>query len=120
MRNTYRYLYAKHRAFDRNHRPKHDMHWFTIDGLLAIKPLPSSNALGVGMETEMEKKQLEADLVELARPMHTGANARLENGMRPVHPAEILREDFLVPFGMSANALAQRLHVPTSRVNGGV
>ena len=65
----------------------------------------------------MEKKQLEADLVELARPMHTGANARLENGMRPVHPGEILREDFLVPFGMSANALAQRLHVPPSRMN---
>lgn len=41
----------------------------------------------------------------------------LKNGMRPVHPGEILREDFLVPLGMSANALAQALHVPAPRIN---
>ncbi len=41
----------------------------------------------------------------------------LKNGMRPVHPGEILREDFLLPLGMSANALAQALHVPAPRVN---
>jgi addiction module HigA family antidote len=40
-----------------------------------------------------------------------------KNGMRPVHPGEILREDFLVPLGMSANALAKALHVPTPRIN---
>jgi hypothetical protein len=28
------------------------------------------------------------------------------NNMRPVHPGEILREDFLIPLNMSANALA--------------
>lgn len=39
------------------------------------------------------------------------------NGMRPVHPGEILREDYLVPLGMSANALAKALHVPTPRIN---
>jgi addiction module HigA family antidote len=39
------------------------------------------------------------------------------NGMRPVHPGEVLREDFLKPMGMSANALAKHLHVPASRVN---
>ena len=39
------------------------------------------------------------------------------NGMRPVHPGEILREDHLKPPGMSANALAQALKVPASRVN---
>jgi addiction module HigA family antidote len=37
--------------------------------------------------------------------------------MRPVHPGEILREDFLVPLKMSANALAKALSVPTPRVN---
>ena len=36
-----------------------------------------------------------------------------KNGMRPVHPGEVLREDFLIPSGMSANAL----HVPTPRIN---
>lgn len=40
-----------------------------------------------------------------------------KNGMRPVHPGEILREDFLVPLGMSANALAKALNVPAPRVN---
>jgi addiction module HigA family antidote len=40
-----------------------------------------------------------------------------KNGMRPVHPGEILREDFLEPLNLSVNALAQHLHVPTSRMN---
>lgn len=39
------------------------------------------------------------------------------NGMRPVHPGEILREEFLKPLNMSANALAKALHVPASRIN---
>ena len=37
--------------------------------------------------------------------------------MRPVHPGEILREDYLIPLGLSANALAKALHVPTPRIN---
>lgn len=41
----------------------------------------------------------------------------VKNGMRPVHPGEVLREDYLKPLGMSVNALAKRLHVPTSRIN---
>jgi antitoxin HigA-1 len=40
-----------------------------------------------------------------------------KNGVRPVHPSEILREDFLAVMGMSANALAKALHVPAPRVN---
>ena len=40
-----------------------------------------------------------------------------KNGMRPVHPGEILREDFLLPLGMSANALATALRVPAPRIN---
>ena len=39
------------------------------------------------------------------------------NGMRPVHPGEVLREDYLVPLNMSANALAKALHVPAPRIN---
>ena len=42
---------------------------------------------------------------------------RFKNRMRPVHPGEVLREDFLKPFGMSVNALAKELHVPTPRIN---
>lgn len=40
-----------------------------------------------------------------------------KNGMRPVHPGEVLREDYLTPLGMSANALAKALNVPAPRVN---
>lgn len=43
--------------------------------------------------------------------------ARFENKMRPVHPGEILREEYLVPLGMTANALATALHVPPARIN---
>lgn len=41
----------------------------------------------------------------------------MTNKMRPIHPGEILREEFLVPLGMSANALAMELHVPAPRIN---
>lgn len=40
-----------------------------------------------------------------------------KNGMRPVHPGEILREDYLVPLDMSANALARELHLSAPRIN---
>jgi len=40
-----------------------------------------------------------------------------KNGMRPVHPGEVLREDFLRPSGLTANALSKALHVPAPRIN---
>ncbi len=39
------------------------------------------------------------------------------NKMRPIHPGEILREEFLAPLGMSAHALAMELRVPAPRIN---
>jgi antitoxin HigA-1 len=36
--------------------------------------------------------------------------------MPPVHPGEILREDFMKPLGLSVNKLALELHVPATRV----
>jgi|SRR5919112_1262557 addiction module HigA family antidote len=39
------------------------------------------------------------------------------NKMRPIHPGEVLREEFLEPLGLSANALATALRVPAPRVN---
>jgi addiction module HigA family antidote len=35
----------------------------------------------------------------------------------PIHPGEILREEFLVPLGMPAHQLAMALRVPATRVN---
>jgi addiction module HigA family antidote len=40
-----------------------------------------------------------------------------KNGMRPIHPGEILREEFLLPMGLSANALAQGIGVPANRIS---
>jgi len=41
----------------------------------------------------------------------------IKKDMRPVHPGEILREDYLVPLGISANALAKALNVPAPLIN---
>jgi antitoxin HigA-1 len=41
----------------------------------------------------------------------------VKNGMRPIHPGEILREEFMIPLGLSANALAIALRVPAPRIN---
>jgi addiction module HigA family antidote len=40
-----------------------------------------------------------------------------KNGMRPVHPGEILREEYSIPLGMSASSLAKALRVSAPRVN---
>ena len=39
------------------------------------------------------------------------------NGMRPIHPGEILREEYLQPLGLSVNALATKLRVPATRLH---
>jgi addiction module HigA family antidote len=39
-----------------------------------------------------------------------------KNGMRPVHPGEVLLEDYIKPMGVSVNALSKALHVPYSRL----
>jgi addiction module HigA family antidote len=39
-----------------------------------------------------------------------------KNGMRPVHPGEILVEDYIKPMGVSVRAVALALHVPYSRL----
>jgi antitoxin HigA-1 len=35
----------------------------------------------------------------------------------PVHPGEMLREEFMQPLGISINRLALELHVPVTRVS---
>jgi addiction module HigA family antidote len=43
----------------------------------------------------------------------------LEDGARmpPLHPGEMLREDFMKPLGLSSNALAIELRVPVTRIS---
>jgi len=37
--------------------------------------------------------------------------------LKPIHPGEILRDEFLEPLGISVYALAKAIHVPRSRAN---
>ncbi len=40
----------------------------------------------------------------------------IRNGMPPIHPGEILSEDFLKPMGVTMTALAEAMLVPPNRV----
>jgi len=42
---------------------------------------------------------------------------RLPANRAPSHPGEILREEFLIPMGISQVELAERLKIPFQRVN---
>jgi addiction module HigA family antidote len=42
---------------------------------------------------------------------------RYERESPPIHPGEILREEFLVPLTLSANALAIAIGVPATRIS---
>ena len=42
--------------------------------------------------------------------------AKSEKLLPPIHPGEILNEDFMKPLGLSMNKLALDLHVPVTRV----
>ena len=41
----------------------------------------------------------------------------MSNKMKPVHPGEILFEEFLKPYGLSQNRLALDIRVPPRRIN---
>lgn len=43
--------------------------------------------------------------------------AKKEKLLDPIHPGEILREDFIKPFGISINQLARDLDVPPNRIS---
>jgi antitoxin HigA-1 len=42
--------------------------------------------------------------------------SKKEKRLPPIHPGEILREDFLLPLGLSMNRLALDLRVPVTRI----
>ena len=42
---------------------------------------------------------------------------RVPTHRTPTHPGEILREEFLLPMGITQRELAQAIHVPYQRVN---
>jgi antitoxin HigA-1 len=40
-----------------------------------------------------------------------------EDKLKPVHPGEVLQEEFLKPLGLSQNRLALAIRVPARRIN---
>jgi antitoxin HigA-1 len=44
--------------------------------------------------------------------------ARTVKRLEPIHPGEILSEEFMKPLGISINRLARDLHVPPNRIHG--
>lgn len=59
--------------------------------------------------TTVRRDELEhMDFSDLA-----GSRARSDS---PIHPGEILREEFMRPLELSASALARALHVPPNRI----
>jgi hypothetical protein len=52
----------------------------------------------------------------LNRPGYRGGWVELA-AMRPVHPGEVLLEDYIKPMGTSVRAVAMALHAPYSRLN---
>src|SRR6266446_163770 len=46
----------------------------------------------------------------------TLGDSRMTKKLKPVHPGEILREEFMVPLGLSMNRVAMDLRVPVTRI----
>lgn len=46
-----------------------------------------------------------------------GRDVKGKQKLPPIHPGEILREEFLVPLGLSSHQLALALRVPATRIN---
>jgi antitoxin HigA-1 len=55
------------------------------------------------------------DMLEAARSA-TRRKGRTMTKLQPVHPGEILREEFLMPLGLSAGAVARAVGVPRTRI----
>lgn len=47
----------------------------------------------------------------------TERGCRVTKRLEPIHPGEILEEEFMLPLGLSANALAARIGVPVTRIS---
>ena len=41
----------------------------------------------------------------------------IKNKMRPIHPGEILKNEYLLPLGLSVNKLSMLLHISAPRLN---
>ena len=63
-------------------------------------------------------KGFPADLVKVARRKlrYLNEDVTMAKKLKPMHPGEVLREEFLVPLKMSAGALARACGLPRTRI----
>jgi addiction module HigA family antidote len=102
----YANLGADRRGFDRNARiesPKRSLRF----------------QLGHGFGSGMRKKEEAADEavcsgVIAPRPLEE--DAAMARKLKPMHPGEVLRDEFLLPLKMSAGALAKACGLPRTRI----
>jgi len=59
----------------------------------------------------IHRKDLDAGRVDLS-------GSATGEALPPIHPGEILRDDWLIPLGISPYQLAKEIQVPTNRVTG--
>src|SRR5271157_3260911 len=65
---------------------------------------------GMGMPTRSK-------LLTTTKPGREAAGMEERTRMPPLHPGEMLREEFMKPLGLSSNALAMELRVPVTRIS---
>lgn len=59
----------------------------------------------------------DGDAFDLRSPITTEGAHMVTRRLEPIHPGEILEEDFMRPLGLSANAIAKRIDVPVTRIS---
>lgn len=100
------------RAHQRSQAGAMDCFWIVLHGYAVIK-VPGRASLDKAEWRLLRPSPFHPDLINLLSMTKTAP----KNGLRPVHPGEVLREEYLKPLGLSANALSVALRVPASRIN---
>ena len=67
--------------------------------------------------TDERSRRLLRQIQRVARRKLLSLKIMKSNKLPPIHPGEILREEFMKPRGLSQNALARALNVPPRRIN---
>ena len=83
---------------------------FAFDGT-KVMPTTSSSVTITEADMSIRREDLDNGLIDLDSVVDTGRPP-----MKPTHPGEILKDEFLEPLGISAYRLAKDINVPVNRV----